>query len=148
MSSKDLSGYPEVVEFEGVGNASLLHIHLISLSLVGLGIIFAILAPPGGYVALIIFIAIATVYDLIFIRKSQKPVRIKLFLQTDPVEAVLGDNKIGEIKSGTLVLGMEKGNELGYRAAPNRRVSIWLFDSPEDAKVTAKRLLEYLPVEK
>jgi hypothetical protein len=148
LSSRDLSQYPEEVEFEGVGNVSLFQIHLISLSLVGLGIVFAYLAPPGGYVALAVFIVIAAGYDLIFIRKSQRPVRLKLFLRTDPVEATLNGNKIGEIKSGSLVLEMDSSRELGYRAAPNKQLAVWVFDSPEDAEVTAKRLLEYLPAEK
>ncbi len=147
MPERDLSQYPEVIEFEGIGNVSLLQIHIIAGSVVVLGVVFAILAPPGGYVALALFIIIATVYDLVFIRKSQKPVRIKLFLRTDPVQAMLGEAKIGEIKSGTLVMNMEKDNELGYRAAPNRQISIWIFDSTEDAETVAKRLLEYLPRE-
>lgn len=45
MSGKDFSEFPEFVEFEGIGNSSLLHIHLIALAPVGLGIVFAILAP-------------------------------------------------------------------------------------------------------
>ena len=147
MSSKDLSEYPEVVEFEGVGNISLLQIHLISLSLVALGVVFAYLAPPGGYIALAVFIVIATAYDLVFIRKSQKPVRVKLYLRSDPVQAALGENKIGEIKSGSLVLEMDRNNELGYRASPNRQLSIWTFDNPDDAKIVARRLMEYLPLE-
>jgi hypothetical protein len=147
LPERDLSQYPEVIEFEGIGNVSLLQIHIIAGSVVVLGVVFAILAPPGGYVALALFIIIATVYDLVFIRKSQKPVRIKLFLRTDPVQAMLGEAKIGEIKSGTLVMNMEKDNELGYRAAPNRQISIWIFDSTEDAETVAKRLLEYLPRE-
>lgn len=148
LSGKDLSQYPEVVEFRGVGNVSLLHIHLIAISVVALGIVFAILAPPGGYVALAVFIVIAAAYDIFFIRKSQKPVTIKLHLRADPVEATIGDQKIGEIKWGTLILDMDSPDELGYRAAPNRQVSVWIFDSPEDAKIVAKRLLEYLPQEK
>jgi len=148
LSAKDLSRYPEFVEFEGIGNISLLQIHLIAASVVILGVIFAILAPPGGYIALLVFIAIGAVYDIIFIRKSQTPVRVKLFLRTDPVKAAMGENNIGEIKSGTLILDMESENELGYRAAPNRRPSVWIFDSPEDAKIAAKRLMEYLPIEK
>jgi hypothetical protein len=148
LSAKDLSQYPELVEFEGIGNVSLLQIHLIAASVIILGVIFAILAPPGGYVALLVFIAIGAVYDIIFIRKSQTPVRVKLFLRTNPVKAALGENNIGEIKSGTLILDMENENELGYRAASNRRPSIWIFDSPEDAKIVAKRLMEYLPIEK
>jgi hypothetical protein len=148
LSSSDNSKYPEVVEFEGVGNVALLHIHLISLSLVVLGIIFAILAPPGGYVALALFIVIAATYDIFFIRRSQKPVRVKLYLRTNPVEAKVGDNKIGEIKSGTLILDMDENNELGYRATPKRQISVWTFDSSMDAKIVAERLLEYLPAEK
>jgi hypothetical protein len=148
LSEKDFSQFPESVQFVGVGSASLLQIHLIALSVIVLGIIFAILAPPGGYFALAAFIVIGTGYDIIFIRKSQRPVRITLFLRTDPVEASLGENRIGEIKSGTLVLEMDKENELGYRATPNRGLAIWTFDSPEDAKIAAKRLLQYLPEEK
>lgn len=147
LPEKDLSQFPEEVEFEGIGNASLLQIHLIAASAVVLGIIFAIIAPPGGYIALAVFVVIAAVYDLIFIRKSQRPVRIKLYLRTDPVEASLGDRKIGEIRSGTLILDMENDKELGYRAAPNRQISVWTFDSVEDAKTVARRLLEYLPRE-
>jgi hypothetical protein len=40
---------------------------------------------------------------------------------------------------------MENPNELGYRAAPNRDLLVWTFDTREDAKIVAKRLLEYLP---
>ncbi len=148
MSGKDFSEFPEFVEFEGIGNSSLLHIHLIALAPVGLGIVFAILAPPGGYVALVIFIIIGLLYDLFFLRRSQRPVRVKLFLRTDPVQATFGESKIGEIKSGTLVTELESGNELGYRAAPNRQLSIWIFDSADDAKIAARRLSMYLPQEK
>lgn len=148
MSEKDLSQYPEVVEFRGVGNVSLLEVHLIAICVVALGVVFAVLAPPGGYAALVIFIIIAAGYDIFFIRKSQRPVTIKLHLRTDPVEAMMGDQKIGEIKSGTLILDMDNPNELGYRASPNRQISAWIFDSPDDAKIAAKRLLEYLPQEK
>jgi len=147
LSGKDLSQYPETVEFQGVGNVSLLEVHLIAISVVGLGVLFAVLVPPGGYVALVAFIIIAAAYDIFFLRKSQKPVTITLHLRTDPVEATMGEQKIGEIKSGSLILEMDSPNELGYRAAPNRRVSVWNFDSPEDAKIAAKRLLEYLPKE-
>ena len=35
----------------------------------------------------------------------------------------------------------------GFRAAPNRRLAVWKFDSNADAKIVAKRLLEYLPKE-
>ncbi|MCL5068253.1 MAG: hypothetical protein M1368_07865, partial [Thaumarchaeota archaeon] len=97
------SEFPEVITFEGVGRASLKQIHIIALSLVILGVIFAILAPPGGYILLIIFILIAAGYDVLFIRKSQKPVRLSLHLRTDPVEATYDDARMGEIKSGTIV---------------------------------------------
>jgi len=147
VADLDLSKYPEVVEFQGVGNVSLLQIHLIASAVVILGIVFAILAPPGGYVALAFFIVLAAGYDLVFIRKSQKSVRISLHLRTNPVEATFRGNKIGEIKSGTLILDMNSPNELGYRSAPNRKVSVWTFDSAEDANIVAERLLEYLPKE-
>ncbi len=63
---KDFSEYPEVVEFQGIGDVSLKQIHLIALSVVGLGVVFALLAPPGGYIALIFFILLAAGYDLVF----------------------------------------------------------------------------------
>jgi len=147
VADPNLSSYPEIIEFQGVGYVSLLQIHLIASAVVILGIIFAILAPPGGYVALAFFIVLAAGYDLVFIRKSQKPVRISLHLRTNPVEATFRGNKLGEIKSGALVLGVDGPNELGYRSAPNRKISIWTFDSEDDAKIAAKRLLEYLPQE-
>jgi hypothetical protein len=141
------NNYPEIVTFEGVGNASLLQIHIIAASVIVLGIIFAILSPPGGYVALIFFILLATGYDFVFIRKSQKPVRVSLYLRTNPVEASYGERKIGEIKGGTLVVDMENPNELGFRPTPKKRIAVWKFDSEKDAKIVAKRLLEYLPKE-
>jgi hypothetical protein len=139
--------YPEVVSFQGIGNVSLLQIHIIAASVVALGLIFAILAPPGGYIALALFILLATGYDLVFVRKSQKPVRVSLYLRTNPVEASYGERKIGEIKTGSLVLEMENPNEIGFRSAPNRKLAFWIFDSEADAKIVAKRLLEYLPKE-
>ncbi|MDG6999580.1 MAG: hypothetical protein JRN15_10740, partial [Nitrososphaerota archaeon] len=81
--SRDFSEYPEVVDFEGVGNNPLKHIHLIALSLVGLGVVFSILAPPGGYIALAIFILLSAGYDLFFLRRSQKPVTVTLYLRKD-----------------------------------------------------------------
>jgi hypothetical protein len=139
--------YPEVISFEGIGNASLLQIHIIAASVVALGIIFAILAPPGGYIALGFFVLLAAAYDLFFIRKSQKRVRVTLYLRTNPVEAAYGERKIGEIRSGSLVLDMDNPTELGFRPAPNRRLAVWRFDSEADAKIVAKRLLKYLPKE-
>ncbi len=130
-----------------MGNASLLQIHIIASAVVALGIVFAILAPPGGYIALLLFILLAAAYDLVFIRKSQKPVRVSLYLRTNPVEASYGGRKIGEIKSGSVILDTNSPRELGFRAAPNRKVAIWIFDCEADAKIVAKRLLEYLPRE-
>ena len=142
------SEFPEVITFEGVGRASLKQIHIIALSLVVLGVIFAILAPPGGYILLIIFILIAAGYDVLFIRKSQKPVRLSLHLRTDPVEAIYDDARMGEIRSGTIITDMDNANELGFRPAPNKELLVWKFDSEEDAKVVAKRLSMYLQVER
>ena len=142
------SQYPEVVEFQGIGDISLKHIHLISLSLVALGIAFAILAPPGGYIALGLFILIAAGYDLIFLRKSQKPVKISLYLRRNPVEATYQDKDIGAIKMGSIITDMDKPNELGFRPTPKSKLLVWEFDSESDAKLVAKRLLEYLPEEK
>nr|MDG6922156.1 hypothetical protein [Nitrososphaerota archaeon] len=120
---------------------------IIALSLVILGVIFAILAPPAGYILLIIFILIAAGYDVLFIRKSQKPVRLSLHLRTDPVEATYDDARMGEIRSGTIVTDMDNAKELGFRPAPNKELLVWKFDSEEDAKVVAKRLSMYLQVE-
>lgn len=145
---KDLSSYPESVSFKGVGNISLRHIHLISLSVVVLGVVFAILAPPGGYIALLVFILIAAGYDIFFIRKSQEPVELTLYLRKDPVEAFYEERALGPIDKGVVVTDMDSPNELGFRAAPNRRLLIWEFESEDEAKMVAKRLLEYLPEEK
>ena len=142
-----MADYPEVVTFEGIGDIPMLQHHIIALSLVTLGVVFAIVAPPGGYVALAVFIVIATGYDLVFIGKSMKPVRISLFLRTTPVKAMLGDYPLGEIKTGTIIEDMGNPRELGYRPAPNKKVKVWTFDLEEDAKLVAQRMLEYLPRE-
>lgn len=144
---KNFSGYPEVVEFQGVGNTSLLQIHLIALSLVALGVVFAILAPPGGYIALALFILLAAGYDLIFLKKSQNPITISLYLRKNPVEATYKEKKIGQIENGTIISDMDNPNELGFRPAPNKKPLVWEFKSEDDAKIVAKRLLEYLPKE-
>ncbi len=146
-SERDYSKYPEVVTFQGIGNISLKHIHLIALSLVALGVVFAILAPPGGYIGLVLFILIATGYDLIFLRKSQKPVSISLHLRRSPVEATYQEKELGEIKTGTIVTDMDKPNELGYRPSAKSKLLVWEFQSEDDAKLVAKRLLEYLQKE-
>jgi hypothetical protein len=146
-NQKDHSGYPEVVEFQGIGNISLRHIHLIALSLVALGIVFAVVAPPGGYIALGLFILIAAGYDLLFLRKSQKPVKISLYLRSDPVEATYQDKELGQISSGTIVTDMDSPRELGYRPTPKSKLLIWEFESEVDRDTVAKRLLEYLEKE-
>lgn len=140
-----MSDYPDVVSFVGVGRASLKQIHLIAISLVVLGLIFAYLEPPQGIILLIIFIAIAAGYDMVFIRKSQRPVKISLYLKSNPVEAYYGDKKIGDIAFGAIETDMENPNELGYRPSPKKDMVTWVFDSPSDAQVVAKRLLKYLP---
>ena len=145
--ARDNSQYPEVVEFQGVGDISLKHIHLISLSLVALGVVFALLAPPGGYIALALFILIAAGYDIIFLRKSQNPVKISLYLRKNPVEATYQDKEIGEIKSGYVITDMDKPNELGYRPTSKSKLLVWEFSSESDASIVARRLLEYLPKE-
>ena len=144
---KDFSEYPEVVEFQGVGDVSLKQIHLIALSVVGLGIVFAVLAPPGGYIALGFFILLAAGYDIIFLKKSQKPVKISLYLRKDPVEATYQEKKLGQISNGTITTDMDNPNELGFRPSPKRNLLVWEFQSESDAKIVAKRLLEYLPKE-
>jgi hypothetical protein len=138
--------YPDAVSFTGVGHASLKSIHIIAISLVALGVLFAFFSSPGGYVLLAVFILIAAGYDMIFIRKSQKPVRVTLHLRRNPVEATMKDGKpIGEIAAGAIQTEMEKPNELGYRPALNKDLLVWVFDSESDAKIAARRLLEYVP---
>jgi len=139
------NAYPESVSFTGVGRASLKSIHIIAICLVALGVVFAILAPPGGSILLAIFILLAAGYDIVFIRNSQKPVRLELQLRTNPVQATLDERLMGEISSGTIETNMDSPNELGYRPAPNKDLRVWIFDSESDAKIAAKRLLEYLP---
>jgi len=137
--------YPEKVSFTGVGHASLKSIHIIAICLVALGVVFAILAPPGGYVLLAVFILLAAGYDIVFIRKSQNLVRLDLQLRMNPVQATFNERLMGEIASGTIETDMESPNELGYRPAPKKELRVWIFDSESDAKIAAKRLLEYLP---
>ena len=69
------------------------------------------------------FILLAAGYDIIFLRKSQKPVKVSLYLRKDPVEATYKDNKVGEIKNGTIVTDMDKPNEIGYRTLSQRQVA-------------------------
>jgi hypothetical protein len=139
------NAYPEKVSFTGIGHASLKSIHIIAICLVALGVVFAILAPPGGYVLLAVFILLAAGYDIVFIRKSQNPVRLDLQLRMNPVQATFNERLMGEIASGTIETDMESPNELGYRPVPNKELRVWIFDSESDAKIAAKRLLEYLP---
>jgi len=139
------NSYPETVSFTGVGHASLKSIHLIAISLVALGVVFAIIAPPGGYILLAAFILLAAGYDIVFIRKSQNPVKLELQLRMNPVQATFNERLMGEIVSGTIETDMDSPNELGYRPAPNKDLRVWIFDSESDAKIAAKRLLEYLP---
>ena len=145
--SRTYSEYPEVVAFEGTGDISMLQHHLIALSLVALGVVFAILAPPGGYIALAIFILISAGYELFFLRKASKILTISLYLRSQPVRAMLGDFPLGEIAGGTIIEDMDSPLELGYRPTPNKKLKVWTFSSEEDAKLVARRLLEYLPRE-
>jgi len=141
------NAYPETVSFTGVGHASLRTIHLIAIALVCLGVVFAIFSPPGGYIVLAVFILIAAGYDIVFIRKSQKPVRLTLHLRLNPVQATMADDGrlVGDITSGAIDMDMESPNELGFRPAKNKDLLVWTFDSESDARIAAKRLLEYLP---
>ncbi len=146
MSGEEkFSEFPETVRFTGIGNAPMRHIHLISLSLVLLGIVFAVVVPPLGLIILAGFIAIAGLYDAFFLRRTRRPVEITLHLRTDPVMATFGENPVGEIATGTLETEMDEPNQLGFRPAPNKQLMIWTFATQEEAKIVAKRLLLYLP---
>ena len=139
--------YPETISFTGIGHASLKSIHMIAGSLVVLGLVFAMFSPPGGYIVLGVFILVAAGYDIVFIRKSQKPVRLTLHLRRDPVQATMDERVIGDIVNGSIDTEMENPNELGYRPSPKKGLLVWTFDSESDARIVAKRLLEYLPRE-
>jgi hypothetical protein len=142
------SAFPEVVTFTAIGRRSLKDIHLIALSVVVVGVLFAILAPPAGYVLFAVFVLIAAGYDMVFIRKYQRPLKVSLYLRTDPVEAQFGGASIGEIKTGTIITEMDEPNELGFRPEPRKRPNVWHFESEEEARLVAKRLSMYLQVEK
>jgi hypothetical protein len=150
MSQDDesrFSGFPEEITFTATGRTSLKDVHLIALSVVVVGFLFAIIAPPEGYILFAIFVLLAAGYDILFLRKSQKPLKVSLFLRTDPVEAQFSGSRIGEIRVGTIVTDMDEPNELGFRPEPGKKINIWHFETEEDARIVAKRLGMYLPFE-
>ena len=147
-SDSGLSQYPEAVQFTGVMKTSLKPVHFSSLLLITVGILVAISLYPTGLLLLIAFLVLVLLYESWMIRKSEREIRISLLLREDPVAAMQGSNRIGEISTGLVETEMEYPNELGFRPSPNRELIVWTFDSKEDAQLAAKRLLEYLPRDK
>ncbi len=147
-SDGGLSQYPEVVQFTGVMKTSLKPVHFSSLLLIIVGILVAISLYPTGLLLLIAFLVLVLLYESWMIRKSEREIRISLLLREDPVGAMQGLDRVGEISTGFIETGMEYPNELGFRPSSNRELIVWTFDSKEDAQLAAKRLLEYLPRDK
>lgn len=140
--------YPETVQFTGVSETSLKSTHVTSLAVVVAGVLIAINDFPAGLLLLVVFLLIVFGFEAWMMKKSVKRLRITLYLREDPVQAVEGSYRIGEVATGAIDTNMEEPNELGFRPAPKRRQLVWTFDSKHDAEVVAKRLLEYLPREK
>ncbi len=139
--------YPETVEFSGVVQSSLKTVHISSLAVIAAGILIAINDYPAGLLLLVVFLLIVLAFELWMIKKSVKKLRITLYLRENPVQAFEGRYQVGEIATGTIETQMDNPNELGFRAAPKRRLLTWTFDSRREAETVAKRLLEYLPKE-
>lgn len=143
--SGGLSQYPEAVQFTGVMETSLKPVHFSSILLIIVGILVAISLYPTGLLLLVAFLVIVLLYESWMIRKSEREIRISLLLREDPVGAMQGSDRVGEISTGSIETEMEDPNKLGFRPAPDRELIVWTFDSKEDAQTVAKRLLEYLP---
>jgi len=139
------SGYPETVEFSGIGNASLLQVHISAALIILVGIIIAIEVSPAGLFLLLVFLVLVLLIEAWMFRRSTKKLRIRLYLRENPVEAFSGNYRVGVIDHGTIEPGMDNLNELGYRPAPKKDLIVWTFDSAEDKEIAQRRLLEYLP---
>ena len=137
--------YPETVQFTGVVETSLKSTHITSLAVIAAGILIAFNDYPAGLLLLIAFLVIVLGFELWMMRKSVKSIRITLYLRENPVQALEGSYRVGEIATGAIDTQMDYPNEIGFRPAPKRRLLIWTFDSKQDAEIVAKRLLEYLP---
>jgi hypothetical protein len=145
FGNEPYSEYPETVEFSGIGNTSLLQVHISAALIVAVGVILAIEAPPAGLFALILFLVFVLAVEMWMFRRSQKKLRLTLYLRENPVEAYQGDYKVGKIDHGSIEIDMDNPNDLGYRPAPKKNMIVWTFDSEHDKQIVAKRLLEYLP---
>jgi hypothetical protein len=141
----DHSGYPEKVEFSGVGYTPLLQVHISAALIILVGVIVAIVAPPQGLFLLLAFLVIVLLIEMWMFRRSRKELRLTLYLRENPVEAYQDNYKVGSIDHGSIDPEMDNPNELGYRPAPKKDLIVWTFDSESDKKIVAKRLLEYLP---
>jgi hypothetical protein len=137
--------YPESVQFTGVSETSLKSVHVISVFFLAAGFLIALNTYPAGILLLLVFLLIVLGFEFWMGKKSIKTLRITLYLREDPVQAVEGKFRIGEIATGAIDTRMENPNELGFRPSPKHRQRVWTFDSKNDAEIVAKRLLEYLP---
>lgn len=145
FGNEQYSDYPETVEFSGVGYTSLLQVHISAALIVAVGVILAIEAPPEGLFALILFLVFVLGVEMWMFRRSQKKLRLTLYLRRNPVEAYQGNYKVGKIDHGSIETDMDDPNALGYRPAPKKNLIIWSFDSERDKQIVARRLLDYLP---
>jgi hypothetical protein len=147
QNSRNLSEYPETVEFEGVVYTSLKQVHISAFLIVIVGALVAYANPLIGFPLLIVFLVLVLGIEAWMIRKSRKQLRLTLHLREDPVEATQGSYRIGSIATGSIDPNMDSENELGFRPAPNRSMFTWTFDSVEDKRAATKRFLEYLPLD-
>ena len=138
------SEFPETIHFSGVGYTPLLQVHISSALIILVGVIIAIVAPPAGFILLLIFLVFVLLIEAWMFRRSPKKLRLTLHLREKPVEAYQGNYKVGTIAHGSIAPDMENPNELGYRPAPKKDLIVWTFDSESDKQAVAKRLLEYL----
>ncbi len=145
MSDSSLSNYPETVQFTGVVFSSLKQVHISAFLIALVGVLVTIQNPFVGLPLLFAFLLLILGVEAWMIRKSRKQIRITLYLRENPVQALQGMERIGEISSGSIDPDMDEPNELGFRPAPKRSLIVWKFDSKEDKEIAAKRLLEYLP---
>jgi hypothetical protein len=140
----ELQEFPDVVNFVGVGNPSMKSAHLISIFVVAVGLLIAAVDYPIGLIVLVIFILIALGFEVFISKWSTRPVKVSLHLRKNPVEASQGMFSLGPITQGTIEINMEDPRELGYRPAQGKELLVWKFETIEDARTVAKRLLMYL----
>ena len=137
--------YPEVVELRGTPNRNFWADHIISIIVIAAGVANAVINFPIGLLILVFFGIVTLIYELWVRKKAKKEYKVSLYLRMNPVQASSGSTPLGPLASGAIKTEMDDLKELGFRATPKSKIIVWKFGSDEDAKVVAKRLLEYLP---